>query len=67
MNDTTVDLYRKYEKFMQVMLEDHTPLEVAAVMSIQALSLYKTFLSEEDFDKMVDSLVENKRRVKKLI
>lgn len=67
MNDTTEDLYRKYEKFMQIMLEEHKPLELAAVMTIQALSIYKTFLSDEDYNKMIDSIVENKHKVKRLV
>lgn len=67
MNDTAAELYRKYEKFMQIMLEEHTILEVAAVMTIQSLSIYKTFLDDEDYNKMIDSIVENKDKVKKLI
>lgn len=49
------------------MLEEHKPLELAAVMTIQALSIYKTFLSDEDYNKMIDSIVENKHKVKRLV
>ncbi len=66
MRDTTDEAYRKYEKVTQVMLEDHRPLEVAAVMMTQALSIYKTMLSEEDYDRMVLSIVTNKDKIKKL-
>lgn len=67
MSDTAAELYRKYEKFMQIMLEEYTPLEIAAVMTVQSLSLYKTFMDAEDYEKMIDSIVANKDKVKKLV
>lgn len=66
MRDTTEELYRKYERVTQVMLEDHRPLEVAAIMLTQSLSIYRTVLSEEDYDRMVLNIVTNKDNVKKL-
>ena len=67
MSDTAAELYRKYEKFMQIMLEEYTPLEIAAVMTVQSLSLYKTFMDAEDYEKMIESIVDNKDKVKKLV
>lgn len=50
------DLYRKYMAFHNVMLETHEPLELAAIMITQGLSMYRTILSEKDYNKMVDSI-----------
>jgi hypothetical protein len=46
------------------MLEDGKPLEVAATMMAQALSLYKTVLNAEDYDRMVDSISDSRDKVK---
>ena len=60
------ELYYKYMAFNQVMFEDYKPIEIAAVMAVQALSIYRTSLSEEDYLKMVDSIYENRFGVQKL-
>ena len=48
------------------MLEENKPLEVAAIMAVQALSIYRTVLSEEDYLKMVESIYNNRFDVKKI-
>ena len=58
------DLYKKYMAFNGVMLEDYQPLEIAAVMTAQALSFYKSALSPEDYLKMVDAIYESRHNVK---
>jgi len=60
----TDDLYRKYMAFNGIMLEEHDPLEIAATMVIQGLTFYRSFLSEEDYQKMVQSIYNNKDEVK---
>lgn len=57
------EIYGKYMAFNSVMLESHRPLEIAAIMMTQALSIYKTILSEEDYQKMVDNISEMRNRV----
>lgn len=57
------EIYGKYMAFNSVMLESHRPLEIAAIMMTQALSIYKTVLSEEDYQKMVDNISEMRNRV----
>jgi hypothetical protein len=58
------DLYEKYVLFNNEMLESHRPLEIAAIMIAQGLSIYKTMLSEEEYQKMVDSISDAREQVK---
>jgi len=54
------NLYDKYMAFNDIMLEDHGPLDVAAILVVQGLSFYRTFLEEEDYQKMVESIYQSK-------
>ena len=58
------DLYAKYLQFTSVMLEDYKDIEIAGVMITQALSLYRTVLAEEDYQRMVKSMYERRNDVK---
>ena len=58
------DLYAKYLQFTSVMLEDYKDIEIAGVMITQALSLYRTVLAEEDYQRMVTSIYERRNDVK---
>ena len=60
------DLYAKYLQFTSVMLEDYKDIEIAGVMITQALSLYRTVLPEEDYQRMVKSIYERRNEVKTL-
>lgn len=60
----TDDLYKKYMAFNGIMLEEHKPLEIAAIMVIQGLTFYRSFLDEGDYQKMVQSIYDNKDQVK---
>lgn len=57
------ELYDKYLKFMGLMLEEHDPVEVAAIMAVQALSLYRTCMDEEDYQRMVKSIYDQRNDV----
>ena len=58
------DLYAKYLQFTGVMLEDYKDIEIAGVMVAQALSMYRTVLPEEDYQRMVKSIYEKRNDVK---
>ena len=58
------DLYAKYLQFTDVMLEDYKDIEIAGIMITQALSMYKTVLEEEDYQRMVNSIYERRNDVK---
>ena len=58
------ELYAKYLQFTAVMMEDYKDIEIAGVMIAQALSMYKTVLPEEDYQRMVNSIYERRNDVK---
>ena len=58
------DLYAKYLQFTSVMLEDYKDIEIAGIMVTQALSMYKTVLPEEDYQRMVKNIYERRNDVK---
>jgi hypothetical protein len=64
MNDGLTDLYSKYLTFADEMAKDHNAMEIAAVMMAQALSIYKTALSEEDYNNIVDVMSISRDSVK---
>ena len=61
------DLSLLYDRYWNVTLDavdTNEVLAVAAVMLSQALTLYRTALSENDYDRIIDSISELKDRVK---
>ncbi len=63
MNDQD-ELYRKFLTFTDLMLEDYDPMEIAAIMSVIALSMYKTYLDAEGFEAIIDRISESRDDVK---
>ncbi len=64
MNDGLTDLYSKYLLFADEMAQQHDAMEIAAVMMAQALSIYKTALSENDYNNIVDVMSISRDSVK---
>jgi hypothetical protein len=64
MNDGLTELYNKYLVFANQMTVDYSAIEIAAVMMTQAMSIYKTALSEEDFNNIVDVMSMSRQSVK---
>ena len=60
----TEELYAKYLQFTGLMLEDYSSLEIAAVMATQAMSLYRTCMNEEDYQRIVKSIYDKRNQVK---
>lgn len=58
------DLYQEYWLVHNQKLEHHDPLEVAAVLLAQAMTIYRTVLDEDDYNKMVDSIDHMRNDVK---
>jgi hypothetical protein len=58
------ELYEVYLKFADSMAADYGPLPVAAIMIAQALTIYKSALSPEEFDLMVDNISQSRDQVK---
>ena len=61
--DSVNDLYEKYMSFMQIMLEEHSLLEIASVLQVQALTIYRSTMSEEDYNKMVDNISQRRNQI----
>lgn len=57
-------LYNSYWTVHNRMMESNTPLEIAAILMAQSLSIYKTILDEEEYNRMVDSISNMRDRVK---
>lgn len=67
MNDSSNgldDLYQEYWLVHSQKLEHYDPLEVAAVLLAQAMTIYRTVLDEDDYNKMVDSIDHMRNDVK---
>jgi hypothetical protein len=67
MNDSESgldELYQEYWMIHSQKLDQHNPLEVAAVLLAQAMTIYRTVLDEEDYNKMVDSIDRMRNDVK---
>ena len=47
----------------RLLADDHDALAIAAVFASQAMGLYKTVLSEKDYDRMINSIVDKKDNV----
>jgi len=61
------ETYRKaIELCNQMLQEGQDPLEIAAVMTTVGLSLYRTVLEPEAYENMVDTISENRDKVREL-
>lgn len=58
---TVEELYRKFEKLTvdMVVEEKHDILECASMMMAQAMRIYKTALSPEDYEAMIKTILES--------
>jgi DNA polymerase III delta subunit len=67
MSDNDNNLEYVYNEVLIVMerllKEDQNPLAIAAVLASQAMGLYKTILSDKDYETMINSLADKKDNV----
>lgn len=56
-------LYENYLEFTDHMVGIHGPMEVAAIMMTQALSIYRSSLDEEEYNRMVDMISASRTQV----
>lgn len=59
-------LYKEYIELTNELLEDFDVLLVAAIMTTIGFSLYKTSLSPDDYNQMVDAMHDLKDDIVKL-
>jgi len=65
--DKMQQLYDNYIEFtdhIDHMVGVHGALEVAAVMMTQALSIYRSAMDPDDYDRMVDAISASRSQVK---
>jgi|TARA_B100001964_G_scaffold151136_1_gene166343 hypothetical protein len=57
--------YRTVEKLVEKLCvnDGHTPLEVAGVMMAQAMRIYKTALTEDAFEHLIETILETRSDV----
>ena len=68
MNDE--NLVRTYEEFMtladKLLGEDIKAIEIAPILIRMGLEIYKTVMSPEDYDRMVDFISDHREDVRDL-
>ena len=57
--------YRKFEKLTEELCKDgvNNPLEVAGVMMAQAMRIYKTALADDEFERLVETILESRHGI----
>jgi hypothetical protein len=63
-DDDLQEAYDAYTNLTAALLEEFSPVALAGVMAVQALSLYKTVLEPNEYESMVNTLYESRDRVK---
>jgi hypothetical protein len=63
-DDITV-IYTKNLVNIEKLIEDHDPLAVAGVMIAQAFSIYRTALSDEQYNEIIDEILKRKSAIRK--
>ena len=69
MNDIDSGLDQLYHSYWEVhneKMNTHSPLEIAAILMTQSLSIYKTVLDEDEYNRMVDSISDLRDQVKEI-
>ena len=65
MNDDKLQrLYNNFLEFADHMCTENSPMEVAAIMMAQSLTIYKSAMSEDDYNRMVDNISASRNKVK---
>ena len=59
-------LYKKVMNFADDLLFENEPLAIAAVFNTISLSMWKTMLTEGDYNDMIQAIVDNSDNVKTL-
>jgi hypothetical protein len=66
MDNTLEEIYAKLWTVISELSEHYEPLEVAGVMTAQAMTIYKTMLSPEEYEMMAETIYASRDNVKKL-
>jgi hypothetical protein len=67
MNDNDLNVvYKKFWDLTAELLPDYGPEAIAGVMVAQALMMYRTVLSDFDYQAMVDTISDTRDKVHKI-
>jgi hypothetical protein len=66
MDNTLEEIYAKFWAVISEFPEHYEPTEVAGVMAAQAMTIYKTVLTPEEYELMAESIYNSRDQVKKL-
>lgn len=58
------DLYQDFFDLINKKSIDHDPEAIAAILMTQSLQLYKTLMSEQDYNNIVDNIIKLKNKVR---
>jgi hypothetical protein len=65
MNDDKLQrLYGTFLEFADHMCAENSPMAVAGIMMAQALTIYKSALSEDEYNQIVDNISSSRDKVK---
>ena len=66
-NDAINELYQEYWSIHAKMIDkEHNPLEIAAILMAQSLSMYKTMLDTDEYYAIIDNMVALRDTVQEL-
>jgi len=65
-SDLIIVADRIYKTTTELMIEGHQQFAIAAALTMVAMQIYKSSLSKEDYDKMVDSISDSRDQVMSL-
>jgi len=63
-DDKLQRLYNNFLEFADHMCTENSSMEVAAIMMTQSLTIYKSALSEEEYNQMVDNISASRSKIK---
>ena len=65
-SDLIIVADRIYKTTTELMIEGHQQFAIAAALTMIAMQIYKSSLSKEDYDKMIDSISDSRDQVMSL-
>lgn len=63
-DDQLQELYSKNLEFVDTLCGEYGAMEVAGIMMAQSLTIYKSSLSEKEYNQIVDNISASRDRVK---
>jgi len=65
-SDLMIVADKVYNMTTELLVEGHQQFAIAAALTMVAMQIYKSSLSKEDYDKMVDSISDSRDQIMSL-